>query len=142
MRVLQDRYPDSDRFWRTVVQTGLQVEHSLLGLLAGDNLLARRAYTRQLEDLRWDLMGPSPSQLEELLVQRVSDCGLHLQYVEATYAQNLRGLTLARAESQQRRIDRAHNRYLSAIRTLATVRRLQVPAVQVNIAQEQVNMVE
>ena len=31
-------------------------------------------------------------------------------------------------------------RYLSAIRTLAQVRRLQVPAVQVNIAREQLNV--
>jgi hypothetical protein len=43
-------------------------------------------------------------------------------------------VTLQQGEYFQRRQDRAHRRYLSAIRSLAAVRRLQVPtAVQVNI---------
>jgi hypothetical protein len=49
-------------------------------------------------------------------------------------------LTLRQAEFHQKRITMAHNRYLSAIRTLAQVRRLGVPAVQVNIGEQQVNV--
>ncbi len=37
-------------------------------------------------------------------------------------------------------MDRAHNRYLSAIKTLATVRKLALPILQVNIAKKQVNV--
>ena len=37
-------------------------------------------------------------------------------------------------------LDHAHRRYLSAIRTLAQVRKLLVPVVQVNIADRQVNV--
>ena len=37
-------------------------------------------------------------------------------------------------------ITASHTRYLTAIRTLAQVRRLPVPNVQVNIAREQVNV--
>ena len=44
------------------------------------------------------------------------------------------------AQFYQRRLSLAQSRYLSAIRTLAQVRRLQVPAVQVNIAREQLNV--
>ena len=36
--------------------------------------------------------------------------------------------------------DRAHRRYLSAIRTLAQVRRLLTPAVQINVGENQVNV--
>lgn len=40
----------------------------------------------------------------------------------------------------QRRIDRAHNRHLSAVRTLAQVRKLLKPSVaQINIADKQIN---
>ena len=40
----------------------------------------------------------------------------------------------------QKSIDRAHRRYLSAIKTLATVRKLALPVLQVNIAKKQVNV--
>ena len=39
--------------------------------------------------------------------------------------------------SHQRRIDRAHRRLLATLKTLATVRRLAVPAVQINLAHQQ-----
>ncbi len=41
---------------------------------------------------------------------------------------------------QQERIDRSRRRYLAAIRALAHLRRLQVPAVQVNVAEKQINV--
>jgi hypothetical protein len=48
--------------------------------------------------------------------------------------------SLTQAVFHQHRITAAHNRYLSAIRTLAHVRRLQAPHVQVNIAEQQLNV--
>jgi hypothetical protein len=55
-------------------------------------------------------------------------------------AQNAGKLTLAQADYRQRTRDRAHRRYLSAIRTLALVRKLAAPVLQVNIAKRQVNV--
>ena len=74
-------------------------------------------------------------------MDRVALCWLHLHYAEGTYAQKMDGLDAAWSEHHQRRIDRAQRRYLQAIRTLAQVRRLAVPAtnVQVNLGQHQVN---
>ena len=43
-------------------------------------------------------------------------------------------------EPYQRRQDRAARQYLKALRSLAEVRRLLVPTVQVNIAKRQVNI--
>lgn len=43
-------------------------------------------------------------------------------------------------DAYQRRMDAAHRRYLSALNALATVRKLAVPAIQVNIADRQVNV--
>jgi hypothetical protein len=47
---------------------------------------------------------------------------------------------MARGEYYQRRMDRAHAHYLSAIKALAQVRKLALPALQVNIAKKQVNV--
>jgi hypothetical protein len=47
-------------------------------------------------------------------------------------------LSLRQAEFHHQRISKAQARYLTAIRTLAQVRRLGMPAVQVNIGHQQV----
>jgi hypothetical protein len=47
-------------------------------------------------------------------------------------------MTMAQGEHHQRRIDRAHNRHLSAVRALAQVRKMG-SAVQINIAEKQIN---
>jgi hypothetical protein len=44
------------------------------------------------------------------------------------------------AEFMERRIDHAHRQYLATLKTLATVRRLAVPILQVNLARQQVNV--
>jgi len=41
-------------------------------------------------------------------------------------------------EFQQRRLDRFHRRYLSSIKSLAQIRKMG-PAIQVNIAEKQIN---
>ena len=48
--------------------------------------------------------------------------------------------TLDQGNYYQERIDRAHRRYLSAIKLLATVRKLAQPSLQVNVANQQVNL--
>ena len=45
---------------------------------------------------------------------------------------------MAQGEHHQKRMDRAHNRHLSAVRALAQVRRM-APPVQINIADKQIN---
>jgi hypothetical protein len=49
-----------------------------------------------------------------------------------------KSMTFAQGNYKQKMIDHAHRRYLSAIRTLAQIRKLG-PAVQINIAEKQIN---
>ncbi len=65
-----------------------------------------------------------------------------MHYAETISMQNGSEMSLRQAEFHQKRISMAQNRYLAAIRTLAQVRRLGVPVVQVNIAEQQVNVAE
>jgi hypothetical protein len=116
-----------------------QAERSLIDTAAGKNLSFKEAMIRKIEILRKDLAGPSPTPLERLLVERIVTCWLHLHDVQIRFVQ-ANGLSIQQADHRQRAIDHCHRRYLSAIKTLATVRKLALPVLQVNIAKKQVNV--
>jgi hypothetical protein len=83
--------------------------------------------------------GESPSPLERLLAERVVATWLQVQLFEGLYALGIKsGGTLSQDEHRQKRLDKAHRRHLSAIRTLAQIRKMG-PAVQINIAEKQLN---
>src|SRR5918997_1334760 len=103
-----------------------------------DDLLAQEAIPRVLQQMRSELEGEDPTPLECLLVERIVATWLQVQCYETLYAQNATKMTLAQGEHHQRRIDRAHNRHLSAVRALAQVCRMG-PAMQINIAEKQIN---
>ena len=91
-------------------------------------------------DIIKKVAGDSPTPLERLLAERIAMCWLDVQDHEHQYAA-LTNDTFAEYEWRSRMLDRAHNRYMLAIKTLATVRRLNLPIVQVNIAEKQINTV-
>lgn len=117
-----------------------QAEQSLIRAAAGDDLAFKEALVRKLGLMRAELAGPTPTPIERLLVERIVACWLQVQDADVRYAQGQKTCTFAQGEYQQRRQDRAHKRYLSAIRTLALVRKLALPVLQVNIARKQVNV--
>ena len=102
--------------------------------------MAREAARRDLDRLRTELTLPTDGGVERLLIERILTCHLQLAYAETVYIQNAHKLTLDQGTYHQERIDRAHRRYLSAIRMLATVRKLAQPSLQLNIAEQQVNI--
>ena len=75
-------------------------------------------------------------------MERVVACWHQLQDAEIIYQQNRKELTIQQSEYHQRRLDRLHRRYLSAIRTLAQMRKLLKPTTvaQINIAEQQINV--
>jgi hypothetical protein len=135
LQTWMDRTPG---YWETVGDLAQTARQSLIQTISGDNLLVQEARARKCVALTKELAGPQPSLLERLLVERIVLCWLHLHYTETLYVQHLGKLTLRQDEFYQQRISKAQARYLAAIRTLAQVRRLGVPAVQVNIGQQQV----
>jgi hypothetical protein len=79
-----------------------------------------------------------PSALECLLAERVVATWLQVQVIEGLHAVGMKGETPIQDDHLQKRLDQAHRRHLSAIRTLAQIRKLG-PAVQINIAEKQIN---
>lgn len=102
-------------------------------MVAQTNLAIKAATPRKMAKLRAELEGPAPSPIERLLVERVVFCWLILWEYESALTLRAGQLTLEQSKYHHRRIDAAHRRYMSSLRTLATVRKLGVPAVQVNV---------
>lgn len=116
-----------------------QAQLTLVNKFSGTNLVFKETLTRKLELLRDELAGKDPTPLERLLVERIVACWLHLHHLEQIYA-NKDSISLELGSYYQRSISSAQKRYLAAIKTLALVRKMAVPVLQVNIAKKQVNV--
>ncbi len=119
-----------------------KVEQVIIEKYVGENLLAKEAISRTLKLMREELAGVDPTLLERLLTERVVATWLQLQFFEQLHFHSIGKLTDSQDEYHQKRIDRVHKRHLSAVRTLAQVRKLLKPGGvnQINIADQQVNV--
>ena len=115
------------------------LRQSIVKKAAGENVLSQEAIRQKLDCVRSELEGPNPTPIERILAERATLCWALVNWYENSY-QNIESMSLSQADFHQRRIDRAHARFLSAVRTLAQVRKLALPALQVNIAKNQVNV--
>jgi hypothetical protein len=101
-------------------------ERSLLRLAVGSNLVAKEAITRQAADLRTRLATTAPSELERLLIDRIAISWIEVYLADSNLA--LRLLTDSGAapgtQAAEKRLDRAHQRYLAAVKALAVVSKL------------------
>jgi len=134
LRKVLDEAPEVAR----IVDLARNVERSIIEKMSGNDVFTQEAIPRNLKMMREELAGEQPSPLERLLGERIAVCWLELQYFEAIYAQNMGKLTITQSDYHQRRIDKAHRRYLSSIKALAQIRKMG-PAVQINIAEKQIN---
>ena len=131
--------PQPGRMWRRL---DLVVADSLVNRLCGKDEggeECRKRTHRDIRELAEELAGPDPSPIEETLAVSAALVFAELRMSEAVDALG-KNRTFQLVEHDRRRIERAHRRYLSILKTLATVRRLALPGVQVNVAhQQQVN---
>jgi hypothetical protein len=132
LRKLFDEHPS---LWEENGDLARVVEAGWLKRMCGADEFFKETVSRQLRAMRKELRGPAPSALERLLVDRIGICWLALHYAEAIYAQGGSDMTFKQGDYYQDRIDRSQKRYLAAIKALAQIRRLQLPMVQVNVAE-------
>jgi hypothetical protein len=103
-----------------------------------DRLGSRLAAERLMEGVRDELAGPNPTPLERLLAERVA-----LLWFAANTADVLaqaKDLTIRQAEHYLRKSESANRRFLAAAAALARVKKLALPALQVNVGVNQVNV--
>ena len=101
------------------------------------DLLTREVYMAQMERNAEELAGPNPSPLEKVLAERVAISRFRCYYYECLCAMGLRKDTLNLDDHKHKRLARAQRDFLSSCRALAQVRKLELPFVQVNVADKQ-----
>jgi hypothetical protein len=128
------------RLWHVVGDMGRYAQEAWLDAAAGSNPLARKALEEQLRELRNGLRDAGDSPLERVLIDRLVACWLQANYADWQHGALLKKGSYSFAEGRynEERQDRAHRRVLQAAKTLATVRRLLTPAVQINVGQNQI----
>jgi hypothetical protein len=111
----------------------MQVEAMLVGKFS-QLPTVREAISANLNALRAELAGENPSPIERLLVERIATCWLQVAYADSKIA-GIERFSIQEGDYLQRQQDRAHRRYLSALKMLAVVRRLALPIrVDLNVA--------
>ena len=113
--------------WERFGDLTKQSQAAWLLLIAGRNLLLLESTQRKAERLRAELAGPKPSPVERLLVERIVSCWLQTNYADSAYAQLPKGANPAQHTAALQRQNSAQQRYLQAVKVLATVRKLLRP---------------
>lgn len=128
--------------WGSVnVNLSNAAREALLKAVTGTNELAADSIARNMETMKRKIVGENPSHLELLLADRIAMCWLRVQYAELSYASVVnKSVGFKQGDYLQRQAERAQAQYLAAIRTLAQVRKLGLPDVQLNIGDKQVNI--
>lgn len=127
------------------IVAGDLIENTARKLIADSNAVysVRASLDVGWKQMQVDMAHPGDGALEKMLVQQVALCWLKLAYTERHHEYYLThgNTTITQADFWERRLSAAQRRYLRACESLARVRRLKLPAVQVNIAEQQVNQV-
>ncbi|NOT32509.1 MAG: hypothetical protein HOP15_18870 [Planctomycetes bacterium] len=125
-----------------VSTTASELEDALIDRAGGQGVLAHESMRAELEQMRASLRLPDDGALEELLISQVVLCWLNLLTAERRRTERWSdGISYESGDFWDRHVARLRTDYLRAIRSLASVRRILFPVLQVNIADQQVNQV-
>jgi hypothetical protein len=136
---LKTSFDASQWWWAAEGDVAKEAEEGLIGA-STTNEFKRLAVRRTLERTRKELAGLRPTPLVRLAARQVALCGLEADLAHRSSADSLAEGAVP-SQAVQRWLDRAEGRYRAALKCLADLQRLALPAVQVNIADQQVNIV-
>jgi hypothetical protein len=117
--------PEADKFVRSCGNLRDQVERNLL-VVVEDHVDSQAVVQEKLVRLRNELGWESASEMERLPIEAVGVAWLDYYLAHLKFTQVPTAATTVQ-DHYQKRLDRAHNRYLKSIKTLATVRKMALP---------------
>ena len=95
---------------------------------------------RSLSNMRKEFGYDTTTTLERLLIENILNCWLQYHLVESHYSTFMSGsVSLKQGQYMERRLTASQRRYLRSIETLAKVRKMKLPAIQINVAGQQIN---
>jgi hypothetical protein len=117
--------------WREIGELSQRAEDALLDLAGPDQVLIKESIRLKLAELRDELGSSTAPALERLLVDRVTLCWLQVHLVELALVEVQRCGQQATPAGKEalKRLDGAHRRFLTSVRTLAVVKKLLKPPV-------------
>jgi hypothetical protein len=131
---------DFDHVYAGLSTSGRTLLKSLAQFVVGDERKIQQVLlAKGVVETRDDLAGPDSSPLEKLLAERIAICQATLECMETIFFQDNR-IGIHSSILHQNRISMVQSRLIQAVRALAQVRKLQIPNVQVNIGEKQVNL--
>ena len=114
---------DETQLWRQLGDLAAHAELTWIGHVSGTDLALKEMLARKVSALKVELGGPAPSPLEGLLVDRVVIGWLMVYHADLEAAGTKDG-DPRRANLAMKRQTQAMQRYATAIKALATIRRL------------------
>jgi hypothetical protein len=133
----------TDPTWgEAVAECSSTLRTQWLHFLAPEDGFTHEVVAARARTLKRTLLGDQPTKLESLLAERIVICQIALERAEAEYMQQIQQEgTFKRILFYEHLMDRAHRRYVHAMKALAQVQRLHLPVVaQLNVAVNQVNV--
>ena len=124
---------------------GRQAQQLLIDTASAGDPLTQDALSERLDIMREEIAGENPTPLEVLLTERVVSCWMLVELFDVLMAAQLwRGNEKCVSPSYLKHMIRSQEsvtrRYLAAIKCLVQVRRLLRPSMQINYAEQQVNV--
>jgi hypothetical protein len=107
-------------------------------MAGGSQEVVRMAGEEHITYIRAEMGYHDAPMLEKLLIENIVTCWLRVQHYEQQLS--FRQTNAATIEFWERRLSVAQRRYLAACENLARVRKLKIPAVQMNFGDKQINV--
>ena len=120
IRKILDDHPE---VWRHVGDLATLAERAWIAVLAADHPVAVESMKRTVAAMKAELAGEHPTRIERLLVDQVVACWMEVSYLESVSADPGRS-SLDQADFRLKRLESAQRRYLTALKTLTTLRTL------------------
>lgn len=117
------------------------VQTEIIKYTIGEQDVTKMAVEEYVLNIR-DAMGYHDAPImEKLLIENIVTAWLRVQACESQLAFRMTGQhSIAVLEFWERRLSMAQRRYLSACESLAKIRKMAIPALQLNIGDKQVNV--
>ncbi|HEY5467561.1 MAG TPA: hypothetical protein VIK85_00465 [Coriobacteriia bacterium] len=116
-------------------------ENALVRLASGGNVLVDETTRMWLAETIGSLTEAGDTPLEAMLAHRVALGWLAVNSAETLRARKWKdSMSTEAADFWDRHVSRVQSDFLKASRTLATVRKLRRPVLQVNVAEQQINV--
>ena len=129
--------------WRIAGDVAQHAFVKLVDVISGDQEALRASLKTGQSAMRQELGFRQATALERLLIDRVILCWLRLHHVDFWHTAVMEKNTSSpRANYWERRLSAAEHRYLRACESLARIRKLKLPSLQVNIAEKQINVMD